>query len=440
MKQRLRYFCLLCILASFPLAFIWATWEGNAGTGAASDFPGSGLYARSDMFPRNTLVQIENLETGSVVRAVITGSSGVPGLVAVLSPDTASALNIRQGTVARVRIHIPSPVSERPAPGTLATGDRLTVDDPDVNPDVAVTDADIDAAGADPAGSLHNPVIPLAAIAEEEEYPLIPVPEEMQEETFDDALASGEIPPEEESTVPGEMMDDAAVTASAEDAAVVEDDQDMHDETAMVQEEAPDPASTDTSQAVYDEPQLVIPGEDEPGTVDSVTLEPAEPMPPESDDTEVPVVEAPPVFAAIAIPPEAPPMEDAPVIDEAPLVDEAPIIDEPSDSVSELLPEPVTAQPGPSEKPAVYTGDIPVVDRLEKGAYYVQIAVYRDALNTRNVLERFGKTYPILVQKGSSAGKAVMKVSVGPLKKDEYGAILEYFQKNGFADAFVRQE
>lgn len=421
MKQRLRYFCLLCILASFPLAFIWATWEGNAGTGAASDFPGPGLYARSDMFPRNTLVQIENLETGSSVRAVITGSSGVPGLVAVLSPDTASALNIRQGAVIRVRIHIPAPVSEKPAPGTLATDDRLAVTDPDVNPEMAV-----------PSG---DEVIPLAAIAEQEEYPMIPVPEAVQEETFDDALAAGEIAPTDESEVPGDMMDSAAAAALEDETAIAaEEEFPVQDDSVTVQEEAPDPALTDTSSVVYDEPQLVMPEETETDmtmdTVESVTLEPAEPLPPEPESADIPVMEAPPVFAAIAIPPETPARDDIP------------IVDEPIERVPEEKPavETVPEFHKPAEAPASYSGDIPLVERLEKGAFYVQIAVYRDALNTRSVLNRFGEKYPVKVQKGTSAGKAVMKVSVGPLKKDEYGAVLEYFQKNGFPDAFARQE
>lgn len=432
MKQRLRYFCLLCILASFPLAFIWATWEGNAGTGAASDFPGPGLYARSDMFPRNTLVEIENLETGSTVRAVVTGSSGVPGLVAVLSPDTASALNIRQGAVVRVRIHIPAPVSERPAPGTLSTDDRLAVIDPDVNPETAVTDIDS-------AVSPDNAVIPLAAIAGQEEYPLVPVTEAVQEETFDDALASGEIASMDETEVPGEMMDSAAEAALTDDTAIAaeetlpEEETPVPDDTVTVQEDAPDPALADTSSVVYDEPQLVMPEETETDmtadTVESVTLEPAEPLPPEPESTDIPVVEAPPVFAAIAIPPDAPVLEDIPVVEEkieqvpeaAPAVETAPVLK-------------------PAEVPASYSADIPFVGQLEKGAFYVQIAVYRDALNTRTVLDRFGKKYPIKVQKGISAGKSVMKVSVGPLKKDEFGAVLEYFQKNGFSDAFVRQE
>ena len=180
MKRTLWLASLFCILVTIPLALTWATWEGNAGTGAPSDFPGSGLYARSDMFPRNTVVQIVNLESGSSVRAVITGSSGVPGLVAVLAPETAAALNIREGAVVRIRITTPAPVGERPAPGTLDTGDGLTVADPDVNPEA---------------------MVPLAAITGTEDAPMIPVPEAVEPQTFDEAREALDLNTEPDATV-----------------------------------------------------------------------------------------------------------------------------------------------------------------------------------------------------------------------------------------------
>ena len=64
--------CFFFFLSTTPL---WAVWEGNAGIAAAAEFPGTGMYAKSDMFPRNTIVEIQNLETDITVRVVITGSS-----------------------------------------------------------------------------------------------------------------------------------------------------------------------------------------------------------------------------------------------------------------------------------------------------------------------------------------------------------------------------
>ena len=125
---------LLALVSVMPA---WAIWEGNAGIGNASEFPGSGNFAKSDMFPKNTIVEILNLETNIAIRAVVTGSSGVPGLVAILSPEAAFALNVKTGSVSRVRISVPSPVAETPASGTLSGGQGARTADPDANPESA---------------------------------------------------------------------------------------------------------------------------------------------------------------------------------------------------------------------------------------------------------------------------------------------------------------
>jgi len=450
MKSTLRFISLFCILVTIPLTLTWATWEGNAGTGAASDFPGNGLYARSDMFPRNTVVQIVNLESGSSVRAVITGSSGVPGLVAVLSPETAAALNISEGAVVRVRITTPARVSETPAPGTLETGDALTVADPDVNPEA---------------------MVPLAAIAGAGEAPMIPVPGTDEHETFDDARESlgltnetgemSESPLEElpadtavvpnEDTLgaedavaednfaeaPGAVMSEAAVIAAEDaDSGMPADEMDAttafeEADAATALEEAPVPETAE-SDLFYDEPELLQAEAQPVETVEDITLEPAELRPPESTMDAFPV--APPV-----VPEEIPETaldETVPLVEP---IEEVPAQGTPLFGALALLPEtPVEAAPPVNTARDSFDGDYPWIDRLNTGAYYVQIAAYKDAVNVRTILNRFGKKYPVVVQKGASSDKPLVKVYVGPLKKDEYGAVLEYFRKNGFPDAFAR--
>jgi len=94
--KRIKYLLgCICLLMFLCTSSIWAVWEGNAGIAGSSEFPGSGLYARSDMFPKNTIVEIQNLEKEISVRVVITGTAGIPGLVAVLSPETAEAFQRR---------------------------------------------------------------------------------------------------------------------------------------------------------------------------------------------------------------------------------------------------------------------------------------------------------------------------------------------------------
>ena len=106
-KILLILFIVFCV---WPL--LWATWEGNGGIGAASDFPANGLFVKSDMFPKHTLLEITNLEKSVTARAVVVGSSGVPGLLAVLSPDLGNKLSVPAGKVVRIRVLTPSPVQE----------------------------------------------------------------------------------------------------------------------------------------------------------------------------------------------------------------------------------------------------------------------------------------------------------------------------------------
>ncbi|HNQ97451.1 MAG TPA: hypothetical protein PKH81_05115, partial [Treponemataceae bacterium] len=74
MKRNVVIVSLIVVFLAIPLISVWAVWEGNAGIASSSDFPSAGMYAKSDMFPRNTIVEIRNLETERTIRAVITGS------------------------------------------------------------------------------------------------------------------------------------------------------------------------------------------------------------------------------------------------------------------------------------------------------------------------------------------------------------------------------
>lgn len=100
------------IMFIISVASLWAVWEGNGGIGIATDFPQEGLFARSDMFPKHTLLEITNLEKNITARAVVVGQSGIPGLLLSLSPELGSKLSIDGGRVVRMRVVTPSPVQE----------------------------------------------------------------------------------------------------------------------------------------------------------------------------------------------------------------------------------------------------------------------------------------------------------------------------------------
>lgn len=83
--------------------------------------------------------------------------------------------------------------------------------------------------------------------------------------------------------------------------------------------------------------------------------------------------------------------------------------------------------------------DVSVVSSLAKGSYYIQIGTYGDMSNVKKIVDKYGAKYPFTVEKGVSKGAETLKVYVGPVKKDEYGAVLERFRQLGFKDAFVRK-
>jgi cell division septation protein DedD len=451
MKRLLSLAGFAVILSLIPLTSAWAVWEGNAGIGQASDFPGPGLYAKSDMFPKNTVVEIKNLETEKSVRAVVIGSSGIPGLVAVLSPETASALSIKAGSVCRVRIFIPS-ITERPADGTVVDGTRQTNADPDANPAAAVNQP------ANPEVPLEtiaeSPKDPLVALAPEEEAAAAPAPAAPAPAP---AASDAAAPAETSSVAPAESSvpeSSAATAAPAETAQAVASPAEETAPAVVVaavpaSDEEPassvsEPAESETPEvsdttAPTAEPELAVAGEESSSEPESeVALVPAEPLPPASPapaQNDVPVVAenapVPPSSAAVsssAIP------EAAPV--EQPQKAVAPVESAPAPAAVVLAP---AAAPAPAPAPAQNMTDVPVVNSLAKGSYYVQIGTYADMSNVKKIVDKYGSKYPFTVEKSATKNGDTLKVYVGPVKKDEYGAVLERFRQLGFKDAFVKK-
>ena len=107
-------------------------WDGNAALQRGdADFE-SGLNVTSNAFPAGTQITILNEDTGKTVTATVTGRiEGQSDILVLLSPKTAQALGVSQGSLGRVRVTVPagsnSMISRRPTDQTLSN-------DPDVNP------------------------------------------------------------------------------------------------------------------------------------------------------------------------------------------------------------------------------------------------------------------------------------------------------------------
>lgn len=481
-------FSLLLILST-ATAPLWAIWEGNAGIAAAGEFPSSGLFARSDMFPKNTIVEIQNLETEITIRAVITGPSGVPGLVAVLSPETASALSVRAGSVSRVRISVPSAVSETAARGTLSSPTASVNPDPDSNPAAAAAMAQIDLETTNADTTADDLISALGSEAAAEDAPA--VQETPAEQTpAEESIAAQEtaIPEDSAATAPASIIDTAPDLPASESPASVSEafaakEPELPSEApaAAAPEVLDDPVAEAPETApehYFAEPELSL-AADEPAEQPIASIPEAEAIAepaaavasdapdtsivPETEVSLVPSAERPPeapveqnisavpVVPEIAVPaaPAAPSAETAPSpIETVPSIAVVPSIRAPSKAASSasaaVVPPlqasaaPIAAAIAPAPAPAAISG-LPFISSFAKGSYYVQIASCAETLNAKKIVDEWGASYPVVVERSSGAKGELLKVYVGPVQKDEYGAVLERFRQLGFKDAFVKK-
>ncbi|GHU92304.1 hypothetical protein FACS189479_00810 [Spirochaetia bacterium] len=104
--KKIRYFILVpAVLMMFTGATVW---EGAAASAPRGDLPEEGYYAATNSFPRNTAVDITNLETGKSVRAIVSAGLENPGLLATLSREAAASIGLQNQSIGRIRMLQPS--------------------------------------------------------------------------------------------------------------------------------------------------------------------------------------------------------------------------------------------------------------------------------------------------------------------------------------------
>ena len=454
---------LFSLIFIISFSCIWAVWEGNGGIGSSTDFPAEGLFVRSDMFPKHTLLEITNLEKSIKARAVVIGPSGIPGLLLSLSPELGEKLKVPKGKVIRIRVITPSPVNEDGDDGKSISTTSPESQDLDTNPALFVAS--------------HSD-LPNANLKKEETKPVSentgedtilydniksPIDEPETPETVEAVPATEEIPNVETITDP--VVEEPEEELVKEVAEVKTNKTPIEDSSLMYAPETVAPI-TET----YMEPAK----ENPPATVDSIKepeaekeaapapvseiSEPQEPEQPkeEIEDVEVvapvvePVDETPAeekkVDTVASVTPKNEPVadkkEEAPAPVEETPVEETPA-EEPEDSgtYEETDSDIYTAvEEKPEEESAVPVNEIkPVSSKLEKGKTYVQIVIYDDKYNRDEVLTKYGKKYPMVVEERLVKNNTRYTIFVGPLKPDETGAVLERFKQLGFKDAFLKK-
>lgn len=445
---------LFSLIFIISFSCIWAVWEGNGGIGSSTDFPAEGLFVRSDMFPKHTLLEITNLEKNVKARAVVIGPSGIPGLLASLSPELGEKLGIPRGKVIRIRVLTPSPVNEEGDDGKSISAAGPESQDLDNNPALFVAS--------------HSD-LPNANLKKEEA-------ESVSENTGSDTILYDDLKSPIEDT-PSETAEDVPVVEEVPDVdaiidpVVEEPAEPIVEETVLPEEVAPIETETYMEPANENPPITVDPINEpaaKPEAAPSPVTEVSEPQEPEQpkeeiEDVEVvdpvvePVDEAPveekKVETVASVTPKNEPIadkkEEAPApIEETPApVEETPVEETPAEEAEDSGTYEETdsdiytaAEEKPEEESAVPVNEIkPVSSKLEKGKTYVQIVIYDDKYNRDDVLKKYGKKYPMVVEERLVKNNTRYTIFVGPLKPDETGAVLERFKQLGFKDAFLKK-
>ena len=132
---RMKRWIVLSLLLVPLLASAAGFWDGNAALQRGDAGFESGLYAASNSFPPGTQITIQNQDTGKTVTATITGRiEGQSDILVLLSPKTADALGLPQGTLGRVRVTVPTRADST---ASAQAGDQTVSSDPDINPAAA---------------------------------------------------------------------------------------------------------------------------------------------------------------------------------------------------------------------------------------------------------------------------------------------------------------
>ena len=99
---------IFCIIAAFILFQGSSPWEGAAAVAPEGELPATGRFIATNLFPRNTVVDITNIENNRSIRVIVANRLESPGLVALVSREAAELIGMRTGSTSRVRMIQPS--------------------------------------------------------------------------------------------------------------------------------------------------------------------------------------------------------------------------------------------------------------------------------------------------------------------------------------------
>lgn len=107
MKRFGLFFLIILLVSSLAGA---AGWEGTGTVSSSGLLPDEGYYVATNAFPRNTVVDLTNMETRKTVRVIVASGLESPGMLAMVSRDAANAIGLTNTAIGRIRISTPNDI------------------------------------------------------------------------------------------------------------------------------------------------------------------------------------------------------------------------------------------------------------------------------------------------------------------------------------------
>jgi hypothetical protein len=398
--MRITFFAALS--ASLVLLVSATVWEGVSAVVSKGDLPGNYSVA-TNSFPKNTVVEITNLENGKMVRALVVSGLDASGFLATLSRKAADAIDLRRDYTCRIRMTRPS--------------DEFAFSHLPLGPIVA------EAPSAPESEPVNNTSVNLEPLAELNSADDITAAEKVT----DNGTVQNKKNEPADKPVNVIAAHEARNQTNNDSVAAVGKPANQADESVSTINDDTDKAADDLIAAEMPE----LPTEEFP---EASTDKIAEAVPMETD--KISTVEDPSsAESGLALP------------DKLSLVPSRERIPEDPNRVviapEDMLP-PARSESAPlSRAPETGHADfspfrVPLISQLENGKWYVQVAAYARPDHVEDEITRIGTMYPMAIQNVGSDASPMFRVLLGPLNQGESGAMLQRLKSIGYADAFIR--
>ena len=386
------------IAVASALLLVGATnWDGVATLDPSGDLPGGGYSIATNAFPRNTVLDVTNLENNKTVRVFVVSGLGASGLLAILSRNTAEALEIHGNSVSRIRMvqppddiaysylrqlglvssaEAPAPLLVEPTPASVAgtpaappPGQESVPHSLPASQAIAVVPAPL-LVEPTPASVAGTPVMP-PSVQESIPYSL----------PASQAIAVVPAPP---SSMPAPVVPPSERVRAPDIRPVME---------AIVKIDPEHPL----------ENLVIVPSHERIPESGEIVI---------AEENMLPPI-APPGFAA---------GEHEYVLIEG------------------IRPENTSATAAAGTDSQNFSPfQAPLISGLQRNKWYVQVAAYARPDYVEDEISRIGKEYPLAIQNIGTDTSPMFRVLLGPLNQGESGAVLQRVKSIGYKNAFARR-